>query len=284
MTVPSQYHADWQNRRIGFMLGLYGKEFFRNKTILELGSYNGYIGNYFAENCDSIVTSVEGRQQNVDQIKIHYPMVNAVCADLDTPDWDFGDYDIIINYGLCYHLQNYHQEHLINCLDHCNFMFFETVVFDSFESEIFFNVEDGDDQSLSGVGGTPSTSFIENIFRDYDCDFIKYCDRRLGYKYDWPDGNSKQHSGFYRRLWTVDMTHQHHALMDKEFEGDGGSASSVFRLVSSKIVEPDRRLTQEEWEQLIQYISFSKCKNQSPTFDLWNHIVQKLYDYKESEM
>ena len=137
--LPSNYHAEWQNRRVSFMLGLYGSDFFRNKKILELGSYNGYIGNYFAETCDSIVTTVEGRQENVDKIKKDYPLVNAVCADLDTENWDFGDYDIIINYGLCYHLQHHHKQHLINCLQHCDMMFFETVVFDSFEPEIIFN-------------------------------------------------------------------------------------------------------------------------------------------------
>ena len=116
--TESKYHAEWQNRRIGFMIGLYGPAFFRDKKILELGAYNGYIGNYFAVNCGAKVTVVEGREENVDSIWRDYPAVESICYDLDTPEWIFGNYDIIINYGLCYHLQHHHKAHLMNCLNH----------------------------------------------------------------------------------------------------------------------------------------------------------------------
>ena len=42
-------------------------------------------------------------------------------------------------------------------------MFFETVIYDSFEDEIYFRQEEGIDQSLTPLGGTPSTSYVENI-------------------------------------------------------------------------------------------------------------------------
>jgi len=283
--LPSKYHADWQNRRISFMLGLYGSDFFRNKKILELGSYNGYIGNYFAETCNSIVTSVEGRQENVDAIKVDYPLVEAVCADLDTPDWDFGEYDIIINYGLYYHLQHYHKQHLVNCIQNCDFMFFETVIFDSFESEISFNSESGDDQSLSGVGGTPSTSYVENIFKENNCNFVKYCDRRLGYKYDWPDANTKDHCGFHRRLWTVDMIGDKRSHVNLHFERETTALSTLLNVPSLKMVDADHRLTDEEWNQLIEFVRFNKHEfNSDPVeFEFWNNIIQKLYEYQETE-
>jgi len=216
--IPSNYHADWQNRRIQFMIGLYGEEFFKGKTILELGAYNGYIGNYFAEVCESKVTSVEGRQENVNFMQMTYPKIKSICSNLDTPDWEFDQYDIIINYGLCYHLQNHHEKHLTNCIKNCDFMFFESVIFDSADSEISFNPESGNDQSLSGVGGTPSTSFIEDIFKKNKCQYTKYCDRRLGYKYDWPDANSKDHFGYLRRLWTVDMIGDKRSLVNLHYE------------------------------------------------------------------
>lgn len=216
--IPSNYHPDWQNRRIQFMIGLYGQEFFKNKTILELGAFNGYIGNYFAEVCGSSVTSVEGRASNVNLMRSNYPLINSICSDLDTPEWDFGKFDIIINYGLVYHLQNYHKEHLTNCIKNCDFMFFETVIYDSAEPEISFNPESGNDQSLSNVGGTPSTSFIENIFKENNSKFTKYCDRRLGYKYDWPDADSKIHFGYHRRFWTVDNIGDKRGLVNLHFE------------------------------------------------------------------
>jgi hypothetical protein len=108
------------------------------------------------------VHCVEGRQENVDRIKNDYTSVTVQCANLDTPDWNFGYYDIIINFGLYYHLENFHKEHLVNCVNNCNLMFFETVIYDSFEDEIYFREEAGNDQSLTPIGGTPSTSYIMN--------------------------------------------------------------------------------------------------------------------------
>jgi len=280
--TQSSYHADWQNRRIGFMIGLYGYEFFKNKKILELGAFNAYIGNYFAVNCGADVTAVEGRQENVDVIQRDYPAVKVICSDLDTPDWNFGDYDIIINYGLCYHLQYHHREHLVNCLNHCDMMFFESVIYDSFDPEISFNPETGGDQSLSGVGGTPSASFIENIFKEHGSNYRKYFDARLGYKYDWPDTNSKQHNGFYRRFWTVDVTGNNHSQLDSHFESTTGDTLSKY--VYPDRVSPDVRLTENEWETVIESVSnnLHEVGPGNPLHQELEIILDKLYEYKDT--
>lgn len=276
----SRYHADWQNKRIGFMIGLYGYEFFQNKKILELGAFNGYIGNYFAVNCNAEVTVVEGRQENVDNIQKDYPAVKSICADLDTPDWEFGDYDIIINYGLCYHLHYHHKAHLMNCLNHCDMMFFESVIYDSFDPEISFNEEVGGDQSLSGVGGTPSTSFIEDIFKEHGSNYRKYVDARLGYKYDWPDTNSKKYNGFYRRFWTVDVTGNNHSCLDFDFEKATGGSLSKF--VYPDRIDPEVRLTEEEWEAVIANTQNNMSGADPYWSNYWESIINKLYEYKET--
>ena len=96
------YHADWQINRINFILSKYPKEFFKGKRILEVGAYNGYIGAYFSL-LGADVHCLEGRVENVVNIKNDYPTITADVADLDTPDWNWGHYDIIINFGLYYH-------------------------------------------------------------------------------------------------------------------------------------------------------------------------------------
>lgn len=204
---PTQYHPDWQVNRINFMLELYSPEFFKGKKILELGSYNGYIGNYFSEVLEADVTSIEGRPENVDTIKNDYPSLNVECHNLDTLEWIFGKYDIIINFGLYYHLENYHKEHLVNCINNCDLMFFETVVHDSFDPEVFFRSESGPDQSLSNRGGAPSTSYVENILKENNCKFVKYCDSKLNggaHHYDWEDKNSRVEDGHARRFWVIE--------------------------------------------------------------------------------
>jgi 2-polyprenyl-3-methyl-5-hydroxy-6-metoxy-1,4-benzoquinol methylase len=205
MIKETNYHPDWQKNRIKFILSKYPIDFFKGKRILELGAFNGYIGAYF-ESIGANVHCVEGRQSNVDRIKNDYPNVTVECANLDTKDWSWGHYDIIINFGLYYHLENFHREHLQNCINNCDLMFFETVIHDSFDSEIFFRHEYGDDQSLTPIGGNPSTSYVENIFKENSIKYEKFCDSALNgapHKYDWIDTNSKIHDGHNRRFWIV---------------------------------------------------------------------------------
>jgi hypothetical protein len=197
------YHPDWQINRINFILSKYPKEFFKGKRILEVGAYNGYIGAYFNA-LGAEVHCLEGRLENVVKIKNDYPQITSEVANLDTDDWSWGKWDIIINFGLYYHLERFHKEHLNNCIQNCDILFFETVVYDSFESEIYFRQEDGDDQSLTLIGGTPSTSYVENIFKQSDITYKKYTDPFLNnyqHKYDWPDTGFKIFNQFHRRLW-----------------------------------------------------------------------------------
>ena len=201
----TSYHPDWQVNRINFILSKYPADFFKGKRILELGAYNGYIGAYFSA-LGAEVHCVEGRHENVDNIKKDYPNVTVECADLDTSFWNFGKWDIIINFGLVYHLEKFHKEHLINCINNCDLMFFESVIYDSFKPELYFRNENGDDQSLTNKGGTPSTSYVENIFKESGKDYTKYSDLSLNnweHKYNWPNTGFKVFNQFWRRFWIV---------------------------------------------------------------------------------
>ena len=205
MIKQTNYHSDWQESRINFILSKYPKEFFNGKRILELGAHNGYIGAYFSQ-LGADVHCIEGRHENVENIKIDYPQVTVEVADLDTSDWKWGHYDIIINFGLYYHLEKYHTEHLENCINNCDLMFFESVIYDSHNAEIYFRNEAGDDQSLSELGGTPSTSYVENIFKELNVTYQKFKDSSLNnyqHKYDWPDTGFKVFNQFDRRFWIV---------------------------------------------------------------------------------
>jgi hypothetical protein len=203
----NNYHRDWQDARVNFLIDTWGPSFFKRKHILELGSFNGYIGNRFSE-LGAVVRSVDGRQENVDYIKRTYPHLRPTVFNLDTPEWSFGTWDIIINFGLLYHLEKYHTEHLTNCINHCNTLFLESVIFDSFEPEIYTRDEDGDDQSLTNRGGAPSTSYVENIFREHDLIFTKYDTDLLNgglHVYNWPDSNTKVLNPYARRMWCVNQ-------------------------------------------------------------------------------
>jgi len=203
--MNSNYHPMWQQNRINFILEQYQPDFFSGKRILELGPFNGYIGHQFSE-LGATVHCLEGRLDNVHNIKNQFPKLTVEQADLDTPEWPWGRWDIIINFGLYYHLEKYHRQHLINCLDNCDVLFFESVIYDSELPEIHFRSESGTDQSLTDIGGSPSTSYVENIFREKNTTFTKYSSPLLngnGHEYDWKDLNTKVLHPSRRRFWTV---------------------------------------------------------------------------------
>ena len=205
------YHPQWQKNRIEFIKNLYPVDFFKGKRILELGGYNGYIAARFQE-LGATVHCVEGRQNNVTKILQDYPELTAEVGNLDTTEWNWGRWDIIINFGLLYHLEFHHREHLKNCIDNCDLMFLESVIYNSPEPEIFFrdeglaNFPDGD-QAIGTQGGSPSTSYVENILKECGTKFIKYSDPRLngnGHHYDWVDSDIKSYHSHARRLWIVE--------------------------------------------------------------------------------
>lgn len=218
MIKNSEYYPEWQHHRINLILSKYPKEFFKGKRILELGPYNGFIGASFAE-LGAEVHCVEGRYDNVDSIKKNYPQVSVEWGNLDIPTWPYGKWDIIINFGLYYHLENFHNEHLVNCIDNCDLMFFESVIYNSMDSEIYFRNENGDysttsDQSVSLLGGSPSTSYVENIFKEQNVNFVKYTTDKLngnGHTYNWSDTTiaaEKMYNSHYRRFWIVDKNNK----------------------------------------------------------------------------
>lgn len=203
----SNYWPVWVENRIKFMHKLYPAEFFSGKTILELGAHHGDIGAYFMS-LGAKVTGIEGREENVEKLRKFYPEYgeHVSAANLDSPDWTYGEYDIIINYGVLYHLEKHHKEYLINSSKHCKLMFLESVVIDSEEDTVFRRREVGNDQSLSDVGGTPSTPFIENILKEAEVNFTKYTDSDLNadpHSYDWVDKNTGSWDAYRRRMWVV---------------------------------------------------------------------------------
>lgn len=198
-----KYHGDWQNNRVDFVVKKFGADFFKEKTVLELGSYNGFIGEAFRL-LGAKVLSVEGRQENVETIKQDYPLLDVIQKDLDSNEWDLGHWDIIVNFGLFYHLSRCHEQHLINCTENSNLMFFETVVFNSFESEIFKRKEEGPDQSLSQEGGYPSIKYVEDIFHKKEVEFERFENSSLNGDaqfYNIPVNNSKILIPNSRKFW-----------------------------------------------------------------------------------
>jgi len=205
MIENSNYNREWQENRIRFILSLYDESFFKGKKILELGAFNGDIGNYFTK-IGSDVTCVEGLYSNYKLMCEKYPNIKSINCNLDTEEWKFGKFDIIINFGLFYHLEKNHNKHLKNCLDNCDLLFFESVILDSSDSKLHFRNESGVDQSLSEVGGTPTSQYVEDIFIESNVKYKRYDDIILDsspHNYSWLEEDSNIFDGYKRRFWKV---------------------------------------------------------------------------------
>ena len=172
---------------------------------------NKYIGSHIKE-MGADVHCIEGRKDNVERMRDWYPMVSVEQADLDRPDWIWGKWDVIINFGLFYHLEKFHKEHLINCINNCDLMLFETVIYDTPISTLAFKEEENteyDDQSLTGRAGIPSTKYVEDIFKECGIEYEKIVNDGLNAKhhsYDWIDSDYEKPFNpdtWQRRFWIV---------------------------------------------------------------------------------
>ena len=152
----TNYFAYWQYSRFNFILNKFPENYFKEKTILELGAFNGFIGSKFGE-LGAHVTAVEGRKENCALIKKQPSIKKVICADLDTPDWNFGQFDIIINFGLLYHLKSHHEKLINNCIDNSSLMFLESLP-PSSENK-YFNLIKSQSFGISPIHSTP-LSFI----------------------------------------------------------------------------------------------------------------------------
>lgn len=197
------HYVDWREKRIATVVKYYEKDFFRGKRILELGCGYADIGARFLE-MGATVTCSDGRGEHLEVVKRRHPNLITVQADLDM-EWPFNEqYEIIINFGVLYHLRN--PGLLIeNCCNTSNTLILETVVCDSpGENLVLYTKEDGYDQALNGIGSRPSTRYVEKKLRECGMVYDRVIDARCNsgpHQYDWLEPNTTVPVECLRRFW-----------------------------------------------------------------------------------
>ena len=189
-----EHYVLWRENRIQVIEEYYTPFFFKDKTLLELGSGYGDIGAHFS-NLGAIVTCVEGRPEHIEIGKKKYPNLNFICADLEKQT-SFGYYDIILNMGVLYHIRNIKETIMQNCND-CSHMVLESEVINFTSLNVFFDAEEGYDQAINGYGSRFSTYYIENILNNCNVKYIMCKDGRLNHNmhsYDWEPKNTKDYN------------------------------------------------------------------------------------------
>lgn len=204
------HYVDWRNARINKIEKIFGADFFRGKDILEVGAGKGVIGKYLHDQWGANVTFTEGRAELVEYIRQTNPGANVYQINHEQP-WELAEkFDIIIHWGLLYHLFRWRKD-LLRIKSHLReggILFLESEVFDS-DLDQEFNVNEDkqiDDQSLIGVGTRASALAIENELSKIGFTFKRYDDADLSdanHRYDWELKNTKcLHSSYgLRRFW-----------------------------------------------------------------------------------
>lgn len=177
-------------------------EYFKSKTLLELGCGYADIGNIFYE-LGAIVTSSDVRKEHLEVVKERYPHIKTLLIDGDNMSIDC-EYDIILHWGLLYHLKEI-ESHLEKVSEKCNVLLLETEVSDSDDKDFYLSTEEnGYDQAFHNRGIRPSQTYVENILYKNGFQYKLIKDPILNsdfHVYDWDIGNTKSYRHGLRRFW-----------------------------------------------------------------------------------
>ena len=203
------HYIDWRKARINKIIQIFGKEYFDNKTLFELGCGFGDIGLYFQE-LGSDVLFADGRGEHLAKIKERHrdKIINTVRVDQDR-HWNLKrQFDVILHMGVLYHLEHWHRD--LKCaLDHSNLIILESEVANrSYSNFSFKRWEVGYDQAIHKVACRVSASNIEKELTKLGASFERYDDEDLNsgeHAYNWKVNHKLPiwEPARFRRFWVV---------------------------------------------------------------------------------
>lgn len=196
------HYIDWRTSRMNGVKKYISPEYFKSKTLLEVGCGHADVGNIFYE-LGAIVTSSDVRKEHLETVKQKYPHIKTLVIDGDN-DSIKEKYDIIVHWGLLYHLREI-EIHLEKVSQKCDILLLETEVSDSNNKEFYISTdENGDDQSFNNKGIRPSPSYVESLLEKNGFQFKLIKDPILNssfHCYDWDVGDSNTWKHGLRRFW-----------------------------------------------------------------------------------
>lgn len=196
------HYINWIRSRLAGVNKYMADTVFQSKTLLELGAGHGQIGNAF-HTLGAMVTSSDARKEYVENIKQAYPHLETVALDADK-DTIPKKYDIIVHWGLLYHLAEI-EEHLEDVSKKCDILLLETEVYDSEDHDFYMRKhESGFDQAFHGIGIRPTQNYVERLLREHGFNVRCIQDPILNtdvHRYDWENGAYGSWAVGARRFW-----------------------------------------------------------------------------------
>ncbi len=187
----SGHYNAWTVSRMNTIKKYFAPEYFKSKTLLELGCGVGHNGNKFYE-LGADVTSCDGRKDYLTIVNKLYPHIKTLIMDCDKDNIQ-DKYDVILHWGLLYHL-NEIELHLENVAQKCDVLLLESVVVDSDDDILIVSHESGYDQACNNNKGCrPSQSHVERLLKKNGFNFKLIKDDMLDaeiHLYNWECKNT----------------------------------------------------------------------------------------------
>ena len=189
------HYDEWTDKRfrkIGELLD----DNISNLNVLELSAGNANLGKFFLKLGNNVICT-DGRSEHVEKMKRNFPEINSLLVDLAAPYPSFPKFNIVVHFGVLYHLPD-PLKHLIDFFDKQDFehCFLETEVSNYTDPKFVLRLREyGYDQSLTQIGGRPTSNGIEAILKSYGFDFQRIDSSDLNsapHFYDWTEDNVEE--------------------------------------------------------------------------------------------
>lgn len=189
--IEYPFYENFVNKRVDKIINIFGKDWFANKSILELGACQGDVGIHFMKlGADVLFSDV--REENLKAIfdKINFkPDTKIINQNLE---YDLKcKFDLVLHMGVLYHIENWKKD-LKSALNHSQLMILESKVNPVPNSrDSFYDAEDFKYDGYQCRQPIFTQESVENTLSNLGCRFIRFDNSELNCNWGWVDKNQK---------------------------------------------------------------------------------------------
>jgi hypothetical protein len=185
------FYDEWFKKRVNKVINIFGKDWFVNKSILELGACHGDIGIEFLK-LGADVTFSDARISSLQEIKDKINITpKTIVLDQNYPYNLDQKFDIVFHFGMLQYIEDWRMD--LKCaLEHTDKLILETFVHPVKGCEEFFIESENHHYSDTGSRNVRFTQeTIEEALTELGCKFIRFDTNELNCDYNWLYDQSK---------------------------------------------------------------------------------------------
>ena len=137
MSLFQGHYQNWQQTRLNGINKYIGLDFFKDKTVHELGCGFGFFGHQALLNGAKDVICSDAREEYKNLVLNASDKLKFQKVDCDGEIY-IDPVDLIIHFGVLYHINNV-ESHIQSLANLTKYIFLETEVCDSLDEKIYFN-------------------------------------------------------------------------------------------------------------------------------------------------